>query len=143
MKRLTLQIDRPCFKAILQGKQKVEHRYIYPSNASRYVTQTDTTDENGDPVTVVDCVPYDELYLINGRRKDAPRLTVAVERAEFVVMADEEGNDLTFVENGEEYYVCQVWYHLGRITGTENVPDEFFTEVLPPMDEHGEPITAE
>ena len=139
MKRLTLQIDKPCFKAILQGKQKIEHRYIYPSNANRYVTQTDLEDGGVD----VKCVPYDELYLINGRRKDAPRLTVAVERAEFVVMTDENDIELTFEENGEEYYVCQVWYYLGKVLNTENVPESFFTEELPPMDEHGEPLMAD
>lgn len=140
MKRLTLQIDRPCFKAILQGKQKVEHRYIYPSNAGKYVTQKEKKDENGEEYVEVNCVPYDALYLINGRRKDAPRLTVAVDHAEFIIMSDENGNDLTFEENGEEYLVCQVWYYLGAILDTENVPEDYYTEVLPDMDEHGEPL---
>lgn len=140
MKRLTLQIDRPCFKAILQGKQRVEHRYIYPSNASRYVIQKDEEDENGEPVLDVECIKYDVLYLINGRRKDAPRLTVAVDHAEFVVMTTEDGKDLTFEENGEEFYVCQVWYYLGDVLGTENVPEAYFTEKLPPMNEHGLPL---
>lgn len=136
MKRLTLQIDRPCFKAILQGKQKVEHRFIYPSNINKYIIRTEL--ENGD--IQVDCVEYDELYLINGRRKDAPRLSVEIKEAEFVVIQDENGNDATYEENGQEYIVCQVWYHLGKVTGTENVPEEFYTEVLPEMDEHGQII---
>lgn len=143
MKKLTLQIDRPCFKAILQGKQKVEHRYIYPSNADRYVTQKDTKDENGEDVTEVNCVHYDALYLINGRRKDAPRMTVAVDHAEFIIMSDENGNDLTFTEKGEEYLVCQVWYYLKDVLSTENVPESFYTDELPAMDEHGEPISNE
>ena len=121
-KRLTLQIDRPCFKDILNGAQKVEHRYIYPSNAKKYVEQEDLP--NGD--LKVACVAYDELYLINGRRKDAPRLTVKVESAEFVVFTDQEGNDLTYTEGGEEWLVCQVWYHLGEVVGHENVPEDFF-----------------
>ena len=120
-KRLTLQIDRPCFKDILNGVQTVEHRYIYPSNAQKYVTQTDTP-EGLD----VRCVQYDELYLINGRRKDAPRLAVQVKKAEFVIFCDEEGNDLTFTEKGEEYLVCQVWYELGAVVAVENVPEDFY-----------------
>ena len=121
-KRLTLQIDRPSFQNILNGCQHVEHRFIYPSNASRYVTQTET-DEGLD----VQCVKYDELYLINGRRKDAPRLTVLVEKAEFVPFMDEDGNDLIQVdEKGDEYLVCQVWYYLGKVTSTENVPDDYY-----------------
>ena len=121
-KRLTLQIDRPCFKDILNGCQHVEHRFIYPSNANRYVFQTET-----DEGLNVQCVKYDELYLINGRRKEAPRLTVLVEKAEFVPFVDEEGNDLIQVgEDGEEYLVCQVWYYLGTVTSTENVPDDYY-----------------
>lgn len=116
MKRLTLQIDRPCFKDILNGVQKVEHRYIYPSNANKYVIQTEMP--NGD--LNIECVKYDALYLINGRRKDAPRLLVEVERAEFVIFTDKEGNDLFYTENGEEYLVCQVHYYLGRVLSSEN-----------------------
>lgn len=121
MNKLTLQIDKKCFQAILKGEQKVEHRFVYPNNAKKYVIEEDKTDENGEPITIVNPVPYDALYLINGRRKDAPRLTVEVVSSEFVVLTDEEGNDLTFEENGNEYYVCQVWYTLGKIIGTENV----------------------
>lgn len=123
--RLTLQIDRRCFKDILNGCQHVEHRYIYPSNANRYVTQTETADGLD-----VQCVPYDELYLINGRRKDAPRLTVLVEKAVFVPFADEDGNNLVEVdEKGEEYLVCQVWYYLGKVTSTENVPEDYYYDL--------------
>ena len=123
-KRLTLQIDRPCFKDILNGVQKVEHRYIYPSNAKKYVIQTEREDGGLD----VTCVPYDELYLINGRRKDAPRLTVKVERAEFVIFTNEKGEDLTYMENGEEWLVCQVWYYLGDVVSYENADGLFYDE---------------
>lgn len=121
MKTLSLQIDRKCFQAILKGEQKIEHREVYPSNAKKYVVEEDTEDENGEPITIVTPVHYDALCFINGRRKDAPRMTVKVEDSEFVVLTDEDGNDLTYTENGEEYYVCQVWYHLGEIISTENV----------------------
>ena len=121
-KRLTLQIDRHCFKDILNGCQHVEHRYIYPSNANRYVTQTETEDGLD-----VQCVHYDELYLINGRRKEAPRLTVLVEKAVFVPFIDEDGNDIVEVDaDGNEFLVCQVWYYLGKVISTENVPDDYY-----------------
>lgn len=125
MKILKLQIDRPCFKAILKGEQKVEHRFVYPHNANRYVIQEEKPDENGDFELVVTPIHYDALVLINGRRKDAPRMTVEVVSSEFVVLTDEEGNDMTFEENGEEYYVCQVWYTLGKVICTENIPENF------------------
>lgn len=129
MAKLTLQIDKPCFQAILNGKQKIEHRYVYPSNVKKYVyfecegkkyTNQDDIPEGDSDVKVIP-VEYDCLYLINGRKKDAPRLTVEVESAEFVIMTDEDGNDCYFTENGKEYLVCQVWYHLGKVLGTENV----------------------
>lgn len=120
-KILKLQIDRPCFKAILKGEQKVEHRFVRPSNAKRYVIEEDTKDENGDDVTIVTPVHYDALYLINGRRADASRLLVEILDSEFVILTDEDGHDLVEEINGEEYYICQVWYHLGNVLQTENV----------------------
>lgn len=111
------------------GKQDVEHRYVYPSNVSRYVyfrhdgkeykRQEDIPDDDKE----IEVIPikYDALYLINGRRKDAPRLTVEVKSAEYVIFADEEGNDLTKIENGVEYLISQVWYHLGKVISTENI----------------------
>lgn len=120
-KILKLQIDRPCFKAILKGEQKVEHRFVYPSNAKRYVIEEDTKDEKGNEITNVTPVHYDALYLINGRRADAPRLLVEVLDSEFVILTDEDGHDLVEEINGEEYYICQVWYRLGKVLQTENV----------------------
>ena len=130
MKKLTLQIDKECFNNILNGQQDVETRYIYPSNAKKYVyfeadgVKYATDAEVPESAEEVTCVPhkYDALYLINGRKKDAPRLLVEVKEAEFVIMQDEEtGEDLYFEENGKEYLVCQVWYYLGKVLETENV----------------------
>lgn len=118
MKKLTLQITRDNFEYILTGEQKTEHRDVWPSNVKKYV---DVDYEKGD----VTPVQYDALYLINGRKKDAPRLLVEVESAEWVVFTDENGNDLTFQEKGETYLQSQVWYHLGKVLETENVGDDF------------------
>lgn len=129
MKVLTLQINKECFLDILNGKQDVDHRYVYPSNVTRYVyfkhdgkiykKQSEIPDDDKE----IEVLPihYDALYLINGRRKDAPRLTVEVKSEEYVIFTDEEGNDLIFEENGKTYLVCQVWYHLGKVISTENV----------------------
>ena len=128
-KVLTLQIDKPCFQAILKGEQKIEHRYIYPSNVTKYVffeaggkvyKMQDDIPEDINEITVVP-VWYDALYLINGRRKDAPRMLIEVEKAEYIILTDENGNDMTFEENGNSYLVCQMWYHLGDVLMTENV----------------------
>lgn len=128
-KVLTLQIERTNFQAILKGEQKVEHRYIYPSNVARYVffeaggKAYKKQEDIPDGIVEITVVPvwYDALYLINGRRKDAPRMLIEVEKAEYVILTDEDGNDLTYEENGESYLVCQMWYHLGSVLSTENV----------------------
>jgi hypothetical protein len=129
MKKLTLQIDKQCFQAILKGEQKIEHRFVYPSLVKKYVyfecegqryeRQEDIPDGDS-PVTILP-IEYDALYLINGRRKDAPRMLVEVEKAEFIIFQDENGEDMFYEENGHQYYVCQVWYHLGKVLETENV----------------------
>ena len=68
----------------------------------------------------VQCVPYDEQFLINGRRKHAPRLTVLVKKAVFVIIQGENRIDLIMRgEEGEDYLVCQVWYYLCKVTSTE------------------------
>ena len=129
MKKLSLQIDKKCFNAILNGEQKVEHRYVYPSNVTKYVTfevggheykRQEEIPDTDDAVTIKP-IQYDALYLINGRRKDAPRQLVEVEKAEFVIFTDEDGKDLTYEQDGQEYLVCQVWYYLGKVISTENV----------------------
>lgn len=121
MKTLSLQIDQKTFRAILNGEQKEEHRYVYPNNAKRYVIQEQITDEDGEESLIVTPVHYDAIAFKNGRRDNAPNMTVKVEKSEFVILTDDEGNDLTFEENGEEYFVCQVWYYLGEVISTENI----------------------
>lgn len=121
MKTLTLQIDKKCFQAILNGEQKVEHRNIYPSNAKRYVIENEVVDESGETTITVTPVHYDALKLINGRRKNAPTLVVQVVSSEFIIFTDDEGEDLTYEENGKTYLMCQVWYTLGKVLETYNV----------------------
>ena len=85
-KVLTLQIDKECFGKILRGEQKVEHRDIYPYNAKQYVffeadgKTYQRQDDIPDNASEFEPKPvhYDALYLINGRRKDAPRMMVEV-----------------------------------------------------------------
>lgn len=122
MKKLTLQADKKLFNSILKGEKKVE-RFIYPNNAKRYVVEEESEDEDGELIVTVTPVHYDVLRLRNGRKENAPVIEVEVKESEFVILTDENGNDLTFEENGEEFYVCQVWYTLGNILSTENIPN--------------------
>ena len=114
---LTLQIKRDSFKEILKGRQKTEHRFVYPRNAKQYLVEK----ENGDGTCDVEVVGYDALQLINGRKKDAPRLLVKVNGIKVIQMDDEKtGEPLTFVDNGDTYYVTQMEYELGDVLQTEN-----------------------
>lgn len=72
MKVLTLQINKECFQDILDGKQDVEHRYVYPSNVKRYVyfrhkgidyTRQEDIPDDDENIEVIP-VKYDALYLI-------------------------------------------------------------------------------
>jgi hypothetical protein len=114
---LSLQITRDSFVEILKGRQKVEHRFVYPRNAKQYVIEKD----NGDGTCDVEVVGYDALQLINGRQKDAPRLLVEVKGIEVVQFTNEKtGEPITFVDHGETYYKTQMCYHLGAVLQTEN-----------------------
>ncbi|MBD5357367.1 MAG: hypothetical protein HDR88_10245 [Bacteroides sp.] len=123
MEQLNLHTNKKHFQALLKGDVLVEKRYVYPNNVKKYVIEEDKTDENGEEITVVTPVHYDTLQFICGHKKDAPCLIVEVKSSEFVVLTDENGNDMTFEENGTEYYVCQVWYTLGDIIATENISE--------------------
>ncbi|MGN1172837.1 MAG: hypothetical protein ACI4SO_03515 [Muribaculaceae bacterium] len=116
MKKLKLHIDKKTFNGILAGEVKEISRYIYPTNLDRYVTVDETETE-----TIVTPIEYDELILVNGRTKSSPTIEAEIDDGEFVVMTDENGNDLTYTENGKEYYVCQMVYYLGEIISTENI----------------------
>lgn len=77
MNVLTLQIKKDSFQSILKGEQDIEHRYVYPSNVTRYVyfehdgkrykRQEDIPNDDKD----VDVVPikYDALVLIMADEK--------------------------------------------------------------------------
>ncbi len=119
MKKLNLRIDKKHFQAILDGKQKEEVRLLTPDNTDKYVTETELPDGQ----IKIDPIPYDVIQFFNGRRKDAARMTVKVADAIFRVHVDEEGNDITYEQDGEVYVVCDVQYILGEILETAGIGD--------------------
>ena len=94
-----------------------------------YILNTMAKDTNGKKIYQnddkdVDVVPikYDALVLIKWQTKKMRHvLRWRLKSAEFIIFTDEDGNDQVFEENGKEYLVCQVWYHLGKILSTDNV----------------------
>jgi len=115
MKVLTLQITKDSFDEILSGRQKEESRNIYPTTFNRYFHPASEEDED------LKFKEYDAILLINGRKKDAPRLTVEVKGRRVVILTDEKGEDIVYEENGEEYLASRIFYKLGKIISTENV----------------------
>lgn len=135
---LTLQITRDNFEYILDGQQKVEHRFVYPSNEKRYLEIL----EDGEEKHVL-AVKYDGIKFINGRKKDAPRMVVEILGADWVVLTDPDtGEDLTFVENGVTYVQSLICYKLGRVLSTENM-DGFENKYVGKVDKDGNPYHYE
>ncbi len=131
----TLQITKDNFYAILRGEQKVETRLVYPSNVSRYIhfeydgkeyKTLDISKIPGDGPFNIVTRGYDALKLINGRRKDAPRLVVEVVDIDAYQLEDENGEPIFYDFNGDgtEYPAIKMEYHLGKILSTENIPAE-------------------
>ena len=111
MKKLTLRIDKAHYQAVLDGSVKVEERFVYPNNSDRYVVEA----ENADGAVTINPVHYDCIEYICGRGDKTKKMTVKVDDAAFIILTDENGDDLTYEENGEIFVVCQVWYYLGAV----------------------------
>lgn len=121
LKKQTLFISRDNFEYILTGEQKTEHREILPSVEKRYLY----TEGEGENMKVYP-VKYDVLYLINGRRKDSPRMVVEIESADIVAFMNDKTKEPLMVQYGEDLIEdWQIWYHLGKVIETENVPEDF------------------
>jgi hypothetical protein len=124
MKILTLSIKQKYFDEILAGTKKVETREIRPANFKKYCRyfydgkefEDDTNIPSDVDVDVVS-VKYDALKLLTGAYNlpKRPYLIVEVKNAEIILINDEDGNPITFEENGKEYCEADIDYHLGKI----------------------------
>lgn len=143
---LTLQIKKDSFDAILRGDQTTESRWVYPSNKGLYFDPIEvrekgfTPDELGFDVsgdediiyfdtlgTVLSTLKdYDYLRLINGRRKNAPELTVEIIDASPEINVDENDKPYLIADTyrGEKVacIALGVNYTLGKIVETKNIP---------------------
>jgi len=129
MKALTLRIKKEYFYAILNGEKTTETREVKPTTASRLVFFThkgktyrrERDLPNDDAPVSITPVHYDRLLLINGYHANAPRLTVEVKKADFFFLADENGEDVTYMYNGEKYHMAFVEYTLGKVLSANDV----------------------
>ena len=115
MKILTLIIKQKYFDAILAGRKVQEFREIRPSTEKKYILLDEKgyaiEDENGN------CIPvkYDAIRFYVGYNKDRDTALVEVVGAHTEVFVDDDGNPISYDYKGEEYWVEQVVYDLGKV----------------------------
>lgn len=112
MKILTLQIKREFLDQILSGEKKQEFREIRPKNAKKYIDQSEED---------LTAVKYDAIQFYNGYAKNRPEVLVKVEEAEVVLFEYENGELITYEEDGEQYIEAQMIYTLGEIISKNNI----------------------
>ena len=128
MKILTLSIKQEYFDEILAGTKTHEYREIRPNNAKRYFryelngklyqTADDMpSDEEEDGDVNLVPVKYDAIKFLTGAyRGKRPYMIVEVKKAEVVLLADEEGNDIIYEwTDGKEYIAAEMDYTLGKV----------------------------
>lgn len=105
MQILQLIIKEHFLADIVQGKKKIETRDIRPGSAKKYIGNMDELTPKG----------YDAIQFYAGYNKDRKKALVEIKAAEILIVADEDGNDLVYEENGEEYLEAVVQYKLGKV----------------------------
>ena len=123
MNILTLSIKQKYFDEILAGKKTHEYREIRPTNAKKYITylcggkeypaDAELPEEGGAELKPI---KYDAIKLLTGAYTGKrPYIIVEVKNAEAVILTDENGNDIVYEYQGEEYLAAQMDYTLGKI----------------------------
>ena len=105
MKILTLIIKQKYFDEIVAGTKKNEYREIRPNNTKKYVI------EDGE---IVEPVKYDAIRFYVGYSKDRATALIEVKNALIEILEDEQGKDVVYEENGQEYIMAQMNYELGN-----------------------------
>lgn len=123
MKVLTLSIKQKYFDEIIADTKKQEFREIRPTNSSKYFkyacggreyeSEEDLPEEG--EVTLIP-VKYDAIKFLTGEYKGKrPFIVVNVKGAEVQILTDENGKDVVYIHEGEEYLAAQIVYELGEI----------------------------
>ena len=132
MKTLTLSIKQKWFDEIISGKKTQEFREIRPTNAKKYFryvlngkmyTEETLPPEDEEPGEV-DLAPvkYDAIKFLTGAYTGTrPWALVEVKDAHIELLADENGNEITYEYNGNTYSAAQIVYDLGRILERSDV----------------------
>ena len=103
--------------------KKHECREIRPTNAKKYITymcggKEYQVDEELPEEGEVELKPikYDAIKLLTGEYKGKrPYIIIEVKNAEAVILTDENGDDIVYEYQGEEYLAAQMDYTLGKV----------------------------
>jgi hypothetical protein len=118
MKILTLQIKRPYLEDILSGTKTKEYREIRPKNADKYIIQNpDAEDED----QWLQPVKYDAIKFLNGYATNRPEVVIEITNSEIELSVDENGEEITYEEDGQEYIEAQMVYTLGKVLSKKNI----------------------
>lgn len=118
MKILTLQIKKPYLDAILSGEKTKEYREIRPKNADKYVIQDPDAEDEADWLKPIE---YDAIRFFNGYATNRPEVLIEVKDAFIQILTDDEGNDIIYEEDGEEYIETMMIYTLGKVLEKKNI----------------------
>lgn len=116
MRNLTLSIKQKFFDQIKSGEKTFEEREIRPNNVERYC-QVDEEgfvleNEKGEPLTR----PYDTITFLTGAYSGTrPKMVIEVKSSQVIIFTDENGEDIIYEHNGEEYIASMIRYELGGI----------------------------
>lgn len=122
MKELQLIIKQKFFDQIVAGEKKQEFREIRPTTSKKYINYVCQGKEYSDPDAIqdegdVDVVPikYDAIRFFVGYNKDRDSALVEVKGAVVEFFVDENGDDIIYEHNGQEYLAAQIVYDLGNV----------------------------
>ena len=132
MKTLSLIIKREFFDKILSGEKKTETREIRPKTAGRYIYYENL--DNGQKYAPKDidnapesekgysygAIQYDAIQLYVGYAKNRPGALVEVKGSEIYQLTDEDGQPIIYESEGNEYYLTQIEYTLGKVLSKTN-----------------------
>lgn len=110
---LQLIITKANLDQIISGEKLQEVREIRPNTAKKYCD----FESNGDLKGLKD---FKTLTLHAGYAKDRPSITIEVIDSYIEVLQDEDGNDLLYEHDGEEYIYSYAIYDIGKIISRLN-----------------------
>lgn len=107
MTDLQLIIKQHYLEEIVAGTKTKETRDIRPKTAKKYIID--------DGVSELKPVHYDTITFFGGYNTNRKTAKVEVKSALISLLVDDDGNNVTYEENGEEFVEAIIEYELGKV----------------------------